>query len=51
VEINYNGTEFFKANLLVNQFGVVATAPLHKGKAIFHPESGGIQNLELTGPE
>lgn len=47
IEIIYDGTSYYKTNLLINQFGLIAVAPLQRGKAKFYPESGSLKSIQL----
>lgn len=42
VEITHDGTTHYRNSLLINQFGVVATAPLNKTKLQFDPNTGSL---------
>lgn len=46
-EVIYNSKTYYKTNLLVNQFGLIAIAPLRGGKADFHTETGSLKSIEL----
>ncbi len=42
IEITQNGTIHFRKNILINQLGVVAAAPLDKTRLQFDPETGSL---------
>lgn len=42
VEVTQDGTAHYRNSILINQLGVVATAPLNKTKLQFNPTTGGL---------
>jgi len=45
VNIIQNGSTYFSSNIPINQFGIIATAPLNTGKLLFDDQTGNLINI------